>query len=87
MPAEVPQPDNIAGGVVQKYEINMKRERLRNSYDQYKYKELHTEVCKFTNVLETCGIKKCDVVTLYLPMMPEPVHRRNIRGHYFLHGA
>ena len=37
----------------------------------YTYKELHEEVCKFANVLKSHGIKKGDVVTLYLPMVPE----------------
>ena len=37
----------------------------------YTYKELHEEVSKFANVLKSHGIKKGDVVTLYLPMVPE----------------
>ena len=35
------------------------------------YKQLHTEVCKFANVLKKYGVKKGDRVTLYLPMIPE----------------
>ncbi len=35
------------------------------------YKELHEQVCKFANVLKAQGIKKGDVVTLFLPMIPE----------------
>jgi acetyl-CoA synthetase len=35
------------------------------------YKELHELVCKFANVLKAQGIKKGDVVTLFLPMIPE----------------
>lgn len=35
------------------------------------YKELHQEVCKFANVLLDLGVKKGDVVCLYLPMIPE----------------
>ena len=35
------------------------------------YRELHTQVCKFANVLKSLGIKKGDRVTLYLPMIPE----------------
>ncbi len=38
---------------------------------KYTYKELHAEVCKFANVLKANGIKKGDVVTFYLPMIPE----------------
>ena len=35
------------------------------------YKELHTEVCKFANVLKSLGIKKGDRVAIYMPMIPE----------------
>ena len=37
----------------------------------YSYRELHTEVCKFANVLKDLGVKKGDRVCLYLPMIPE----------------
>ena len=35
------------------------------------YRELHTEVCKLSNALLAQGAKKGDVVTLYMPMIPE----------------
>lgn len=35
------------------------------------YKELHTEVCKFANVLKSRGVHKGDRVCIYLPMIPE----------------
>ncbi|EPR73667.1 Acetyl-coenzyme A synthetase [Winogradskyella psychrotolerans RS-3] len=35
------------------------------------YKQLHERVCKFANVLKSKGIKKGDVVCIYLPMIPE----------------
>ncbi|GGW62281.1 acetyl-coenzyme A synthetase [Winogradskyella epiphytica] len=35
------------------------------------YKELHERVCQFANVLKDKGIKKGDVVCIYLPMIPE----------------
>ncbi|PTB20627.1 acetate--CoA ligase [Trinickia symbiotica] len=35
------------------------------------YRELHTEVCKFANVLKTLGVKRGDRVTIYMPMIPE----------------
>ncbi|ENY73020.1 acetyl-CoA synthetase [Aeromonas diversa CDC 2478-85] len=35
------------------------------------YRELHTEVCKFANVLKAQGVHKGDVVCLYMPMVPE----------------
>lgn len=35
------------------------------------YEQLHREVCKFANVLQGLGIKKGDVATLYMPLVPE----------------
>jgi acetyl-CoA synthetase len=35
------------------------------------YRELHTDVCKFANVLKSKGIKKGDRVAIYMPMVPE----------------
>ncbi|RYY87782.1 hypothetical protein EON63_03515 [archaeon] len=35
------------------------------------YKELLQRVCKVANVLMAQGVKKGDVVTIYLPMIPE----------------
>ena len=35
------------------------------------YKELHTEVCKFANVLKSLGVKKGDRICIYLPMVIE----------------
>ena len=35
------------------------------------YRELHTRVCKFANVLKNKGIKKGDRVTIYMPMIPD----------------
>ncbi len=38
---------------------------------RFTYKQLHTEVCRFANVLKAAGAKKGDRITLYLPMIPE----------------
>jgi len=35
------------------------------------YRDLHERVCKFANALKAQGVEKGDVVTLYLPMIPE----------------
>jgi len=35
------------------------------------YQQLHREVCKFANVLKGLGIQKGDVVSIYMPMVPE----------------
>ncbi len=37
----------------------------------YTYKELKSEISKFSNVLRKLGVKKGDVVTIYLTMIPE----------------
>ncbi len=35
------------------------------------YKELHAEVCRFANALRERGVRKGDVVCIYMPMIPE----------------
>jgi acetyl-CoA synthetase len=35
------------------------------------YQQLHSEVCKFANVLKRIGVAKGDRVALYLPLVPE----------------
>jgi acetyl-CoA synthetase len=35
------------------------------------YEMLHREVCKFANVLKSLGVGKGDVVSMYMPMIPE----------------
>ncbi|HIL11858.1 MAG TPA: acetate--CoA ligase [Candidatus Latescibacteria bacterium] len=37
----------------------------------FTYREVHTEVCKFANVLKSRGVKKGDRVSIYMPMIPE----------------
>ena len=37
------------------------------------YKELHQKVCLFANALKSQGVKKGDVVTIYMPMVPEAI--------------
>ena len=37
----------------------------------YTYQQLHTEVCKFANVLKHAGINRGDRVALYMPLVPE----------------
>jgi acetyl-CoA synthetase len=35
------------------------------------YRELHSEVCRFSNALKGLGVKKGDRVCIYMPMVPE----------------
>ncbi len=37
------------------------------------YNDLHRKVCKFATVLRNQGVQKGDIVTIYLPMIPEAV--------------
>ena len=37
------------------------------------YRQLHNEVCKFSNVLEGLGVKKGDRIAIYMPMISEAV--------------
>ena len=37
----------------------------------FTYQQLHTEVCKFANVLKHANIKRGDRVALYMPLVPE----------------
>ena len=38
---------------------------------QFSYSELHEKVCRFANVLLSLGVQPGDIVTLYLPLIPE----------------
>jgi acetyl-CoA synthetase len=37
------------------------------------YQQLHREVCRFANVLKNLGVRPGDVVSIYMPMIPELV--------------
>ena len=37
----------------------------------FTYKQLHSEVCKFANVMKDLGVVKGDRVMIYMPMIPE----------------
>ncbi len=38
------------------------------------YAQLHRDVCRFANVLETLGVRKGDRVVIYMPMIPEAAY-------------
>ncbi len=42
-----------------------------NDVKKISYNELHKQVCKFANAMKSRGIKKGDVVTIYMPMISE----------------
>jgi acetyl-CoA synthetase len=39
----------------------------------FSYHALNREVCQFANVLKSMGVKKGDVVTIYMPQIPEQI--------------
>jgi len=43
----------------------------RESGLRFTYRELHTEVCRFANILKRNGVGKGDRVCIYMPMIPE----------------
>lgn len=59
--------DEIGDKVAFHFEANDPDEGSRS----LTYKELHEEVCKFANVLESKGISKGDRVAIYMAMTPE----------------
>ena len=42
-----------------------------NESKHISYNELYKDVCKFSNVLKKVGAKKGDLITIYMPMIPE----------------
>ncbi len=49
------------------FEPNDPQEKTRS----FTFYQLHAEVCRFSNVLKNLGVKKGDVVCLYMAMVPE----------------
>ena len=45
-----------------------------NESKKITYKELHEQVCKFSNGLKSLGAKKGDRITIYMPMIPEAAY-------------
>lgn len=45
-----------------------------NESKKITYKELYNKVCQMANILESHNVKKGDVVTIYMPMIPEAVY-------------
>ena len=47
------------------------KHRERFEIRRLTYRQLHEEVCRFANALKALGVRKGDVVTIYMPMVPE----------------
>ena len=39
----------------------------------FSYHALNREVCQFANILKSMGVKRADVVTIYMPQIPEQI--------------
>ena len=39
----------------------------------FSYHALNREVCQFANILKSMGAKKGDVITIYMPQIPEQI--------------
>lgn len=46
---------------------------VTDSIKKISYKSLHEDVSKFAGVLSSLGVKKNDVVLIYMPMVPEAI--------------
>lgn len=49
-------------------------DNINESSQKITFQQLHDHVCRLANVLKSHGIKKGDLVTIYLPMIPEAVY-------------
>ena len=61
--------DNIA--II--WESNFVNEENDESY-KITYNELKKNVCRFANTLKDLGVRRGDIVTIYMPMVPETVY-------------
>ena len=61
--------DNIA--II--WESNFVNEENDESY-KVTYNELKKNVCRFANTLKDLGVRRGDIVTIYMPMVPETVY-------------
>jgi acetyl-CoA synthetase len=69
---------NIVHNCLDKWQFTNLKNKIALIYEseegfvkKYTYEELDKEVCKCANALSSLGIKKGDVVGLYMPMIPE----------------
>ncbi|MBN2373297.1 acetate--CoA ligase [bacterium] len=69
---------NIIHNAIDRHLKNWRRNKLALIWEgepgdirTYSYFELNRGVCKFANVLKSMGVKKGDIVTIYMPQIPE----------------
>ena len=71
---------NIVHNALERHLTNYRKNKLALIWEgepgdkrTFSYFSLNREVCKFANVLRSMGAKKGDIVTIYLPRIPEQV--------------
>lgn len=69
---------NIVANAIDRHVQSWRRNKLALIWEgepgdtrSYSYHALNREVCKFASILKSMGVKKGEVVTLYLPQIPE----------------
>jgi acetyl-CoA synthetase len=69
---------NIIQNAIDRHLVTAERNKLALIWEgepgdlrTYSYHALNREVCQFANILKSMGVKKGDVVTIYMPQIPE----------------
>jgi len=71
---------NIVYNALDRHQFTSERNKLALIWEgepgdlrTFSYHALNREVCQFANILKSMGVKKGDVVTIYMPQIPEQI--------------
>jgi acetyl-CoA synthetase len=71
---------NIIQNAIDRHLVTSERNKLALIWEgepgdvrTFSYHALNREVCQFANILKSMGVKKGDVVTIYMPQIPEQI--------------
>ncbi len=71
---------NIIYNAIDRHQLTSVRNKLALIWEgepgdlrTFSYHALNREVCQFANILKSMGVKKGDVVTIYMPQIPEQI--------------
>jgi acetyl-CoA synthetase len=71
---------NIVYNALDRHQLTAERNKLALIWEgepgdlrTFSYHALNREVCQFANILKSMGVKKGDVVTIYMPQIPEQI--------------
>ena len=69
---------NIVANAIDRHVKTWRRNKLALIWEgengttrSYSYHALNREICKFATILKSMGVKKGEIVTIYMPMIPE----------------